>query len=337
MITTTDKAGVAAAQSMIQPFGKVLKPLMIKNGWQKSSPVPPQFMWEGSGHVYVSGYSKESFKEILDMLRSGDQSMQASTPQTSPKPPDNVGANTNGVGPDVLGLRIGTTPEAARTIFKSRILVSDNYKKNYRELFTMLTYNIPAQGVSGPVGEYLSRLQVPDLYVLFTPLPKHEGIVSIRRLVDFPDGKKPTYDSFEKTLAEKYGTPTYYEVGLSVWIYDSNGTLQKHRNKEEMLSCQNKVQQLLAGGGSDWALNYDPNMFGVPVEQCGAVFFSVALKNNMYSKGGGTAVVDGHDTCLVGFDAAIHASKEARALIDRAAAVAGEAAIKKAQQQKPDL
>jgi hypothetical protein len=392
-ITSQDKAGVAAAQSMIQPFGKVLKPIMIKNGWSKDSPAPPQFMWETNGRVYAGSYSKDSFPVILSMLRSGTQTAQASashsrtpasdsasTPNDSsvaetagqpmsaqkngPQPVDEAQTSNNrpmstgsgGSGPDVIGLRIGTTPAEARAIFKSRAPVSDSLRKgySYRERISALSINAPAQGMSGPVpkGKYLNTISVAanldsgsieQLGVAFTPVPGHEGIVSLSRNVSFSAGKKPTYDAFEKTLVEKHGTPTYYTVGLSIWSYDSNGVLQKDRNKEEMLFCENMIERLVAGQfATDWVLSLRQNMFAsVPPEQmpakCGAVFLSV--QPHKYSAGnpGGGALVDVHDTYMVGFDAAIRAWKEARAIIDNASADASAAAIKKGQQRKPDL
>jgi hypothetical protein len=95
-------------------------PTIMKNGWVKDGP-PPQFLWEVNGRVYVSGYSKASFQEILSMLRSGTQAKESSAPpvqqltkaepsqqKSSPSvSPDPGLAGTSKPSPDVLGIKVG--------------------------------------------------------------------------------------------------------------------------------------------------------------------------------------------------------------------------------------
>jgi hypothetical protein len=282
-ITSQDKAGVTAAQSMIHPYGKVLKPLMIKNGWKKDSPVPPQFMWEASGHVYVSGYSKGSFQHILTMLRSDTQTKEASAPPSllpsdqpvstnnessvtettgqlrtaenkNPRPEGNAAVTqsgkasvvSGGTGPDVLGLRIGMSPEETRAVFKSRGWASDGYREVFGELQFSLSGGYP-QAI--PNSKYLALIDgLPidpsnelRLNVEFGPTPAQEGIVLVNRYQGFPPSSKPTLDTFEKALVEKYGTPT--DEGRNNkpltyrWRYDRSGKLIKSTSSMQGLVC----------------------------------------------------------------------------------------------------
>lgn len=69
-----DNKAVQAFNSVINPFGKVLKPIIVKNGWPKGAPAPPQFMWEIKGHVYVGAYSKKNLSRDIEHapLRQSD-------------------------------------------------------------------------------------------------------------------------------------------------------------------------------------------------------------------------------------------------------------------------
>ena len=247
---------------------------------------------------------------------------------------------SGGPGPDVIGLRIGSTPAEARAIFKSRVLVSDSLQKSYTEEVATLGFNIPGQGVSGsvPNGKYLKSLTVnvtPHwLFVDFAPVPGHEGIVSLKRDVAFPDDKKPTYDAFEKTVVEKYGTPTVTTPKRFIWSYDTHGTLQQPvKNTDNINWCEVMASNIVYNI-KNWVLNLGEPTTGVPLEQvsakCGAVFLRITTN----SPGEGGALVTSHNTIMVGFDAGIRASKVAGAIIDKASADASAAAIKKGQQQK---
>lgn len=170
-------------------------------------------------HESVSSSKASSATEATSQLVTAERN--------SPKPADAApesnsvsnSVDSDSSGPDVTGLRIGMTPDQTRPIIKSRVLISDSLQKSYTEKMAALGFNVPAQGVSGavPNGKYLNALTVDggsdvitrhQLAVVFAPVPGHEEIVSVRREVVFPADKKPNYDVFEKTLTEKYGTPT---------------------------------------------------------------------------------------------------------------------------------
>jgi hypothetical protein len=394
-IKADDKKTILAFNSVVEPLKNVLLPTMVKNGWLTTGP-PPQFMWETNGRVYVSGgYSKKLVQDVLSVLRSGTQTKEAnvaplrppasdlgssrdgsSTAETTgqvksaenknPAPAGDTPASdsgsksggSGGLGPDVLGLRIGTTPPEARAIFKSRILVSDSLRKMYQEYSKTLVFeDSPGQHVPLPNGNYLNSLKTggsPDgvsmhgLSVAFAPVPGHEGIVSLTRQVVFPEGKKPTVDAFEKTLFEKYGTPTYSDPESRqsyLWSYDSNGTLQKPGFIKDIGYCgsaerwaRDNLDQNRDGG--DWVFVLsglgDPKFEQLPA-RCGAILLHVWTDFDGIRYAGPSTLIKGHYVSMQGYDAAIRALKVAGAIIDKAQAEASAAAIKKGQKQKPDF
>jgi hypothetical protein len=128
-------------------------------------------------------------------------------PAFSATKPDGTSGSS---GPDMLGLRIGTTPAEARAIFKSRILVSDDLRQAYREVSATLGYFAQGDIAPLPNGKYLQTITLVDnsWLVALAPVPGHEGIQSIIRIVSYLQGSQPTLDVVEKTLVEKYGPPT---------------------------------------------------------------------------------------------------------------------------------
>ena len=182
------------------------------------------------------------------------------------------------------------------------------------------------------------------IFVAFSPIPGHEEIVSVSRKVTFPQGQKPTYDVFTKALVEKYGTPTQTARNKFLWVYDHNGALRKPNKDVSTMNCESVITQFEIDTHSvttGWAISLNDLRYGMTLERmiayCGAVHVAVELAVLVAAANSGDSLVDGHGTKLVGFDAGIRASKEARALIDKAATIATEAAIKKGQQQKPEF
>jgi hypothetical protein len=379
-----DNKAIEAVKSVVQPFGKVLKPIMIKNGWSKDSPAPPQFMWETNGHVYVGRYYKNSFPEILSMLRAGSQTTQPSAPPSrtsahdsastiketsatestgqlmsaekiTPEPVENAtttnsgstSARNGGSGPDVVGFRIGMTPDEARAIFKSNILVSDELRKSYKEQ-RMIMPTLPSKKYLNSIRAGRDRdLQARhQLHASFSPVPGHEEIVSVWRGVTFPRDQKPVYNVVMKALVEKYGTPTNsYGTKVFSWVYDRNGALHSPDNKDPNSFCRTGFLNLGAEQSNTmWSYMfneaYTTQRFNMTSEQviatCGAVYIYVEI-DYPYASITGDALVDGQNTTMVGYDAALRGAKEAKALTDKASEAANTAAIKKGQQQKPEF
>jgi hypothetical protein len=381
-----DNKAIQAVSSVVGPFGKVLKPIMIKNGWPKA-PAPPQFMWETNGRVYAGRYSKNSFPEILSMLRSGTQTAQASAPpsrtpahesvstnkestatettgqlmaaeKNSPNPAGDASARNSGsqavgsggLGPDVLGLRIGMSPAEVRAIFKSRILVSEELRKQFAEIFNPLTFNAEAQGLRSepvPNGKYLSMLgtsgrhehSAQEFRATFGPVPEQERLIYFYRSVILGNDNAPTFNIMEKTLVEKYGTPTNSERRYKhyfSWVYDNNGTLYKAGDIKDSTTLK-MCRDIATKFGSSLP---DFTDYGVVLKfedfpaRCGATLLDVQLDLNGDSA---DSLVKSHSTTMTGFNMAVHESKISKAISDKAASAASAAAIKNGQQQKPEF
>jgi hypothetical protein len=392
-----------AVKSVVEPFGKILKPAIIENGWNKKSAAPPQFMWETNGRVYVSGYSKQTFQDILSAVRSGAQTKEASgaplrppaadelssasaatteqamgPDQKSAKAAGDVMASSSGskagstamAGPDVIGLRIGTTPAEAREIFKARDypLASKNTPNRgieiYREDVETLAFTLPGSHPQPiPSMRYVARLYAeftedwtgPEaerahhrLAVVFSPVPGHEGVVSLRRHEDLPARKRPTAQSFENTLVEKYGTPTEWDPRFPAiyrWRYDTDGKQAKRTPSTRFVNCPapapdvaissldslesatRRVENLRQGLGTKFT-QPDP---------CGSILVEVILAFEGVNYAGPGTLVRSYQIDMIGYDATLRALTSATAIIEKAQATANDAAMKKAQQQKPDL
>jgi len=255
---------------------------------------------------------------------------------------------SDGSGPDILGLRIGTTPDEAREIFKSRILVSDDLRQAYREVSASLEYFAQGDIAPLPNGLYLQHIALGDnsWLVAFEPVPGHERIQSIMRTVSYLQGSQPTLDVFEKTLVEKYGPPTGdfrrpspddrtagQELGNTFyWSYDRNGRLRKPGSGKVGRCLQRSFW--FRGGGTVNITHGDPEVANLPA-QCGAIFLSFKIKLEDNLNPGPDTLVSSYEEYMMGFDAIIRAWKEARAIINKAQADARAAAIKKEQEQKP--
>lgn len=279
--------------------------------------------------------------------------------KNSPKPEGNAAVATSGsapaasggTGPDIMGLRIGMTGDEARAIFKSRILVSDDLRQAYRESSATLGFIDGGSLVSVPNGKYLQDMAVRRnptnswWSVGFEPVPGHERIQSIMWQIAYPRDNYPTFDVFEKTLAEKYGPPTgdfrrpsavdrARARGINsmfYWIYDSNGTLRipGSGNVSECLPWRGINDSALVGPIETQTLEPDFSA------KCGAIFFTVYMMLEDPLNPGPKTLVTGHETRMTGFDAALHGAKVAGAIIGKIQTDAKEAAIKKGQQQKP--
>jgi hypothetical protein len=274
----------------------------------------------------------------------------------------------------VIGLRIGTTPAEARAIFKSHGFGSSTKSANrtidqYNEDLPTLVFRLPGQPPQPvPTAKYIGWIhgltrdihkgpEVRDVYgesadhevsILFGPVPGKEGIISLSRMVSIPASKEPTVDIFEKTLVEKYGTPTEKPSSqIYLWVYESNGTLRKPSSStppRSVFTCPRDfvdtpanialyltnlqtIQEFKQGLG---------NKSSYP-DGCGAIQVQVVLGFEGGIHVGPGTLVNGYNTKMTGFDATISALDAAKAIIDKAQADASGAAIKKGQQQKPVL
>jgi len=71
--------------------------------------------------------------------------------------------------------------------------------------------------------------------------------------------------------------------------------------------------------------------------KCGAIFLEVVLGFEGFNYAGPGTLIKNHTTHMTGLDATIRALDAAKGIVDKAQAEASGAAIKKGQQQKPEL
>ena len=256
-----------------------------------------------------------------------------------------------GSGPDVVGLRIGMTPDEARAIFKSRISVTEELRLNENK--ATLAFLLPGSlSQAVPNSDFIAIMWVQgkgkdglmrSVRVNLAPVPGHEEIVSVYRMEPIEASKKITFDAFEKLLIEKYGgPPTYTPPGntLLYWIYGKDGSLLKPGTKSFTAECVQADQRMQNAGVLD--LDNDSKMRLAPsfkqlAAQCGATYLSLGMQFDGGVYAGPGTLVNGYLTHLIGFEAASRAANDSNAIIEKAQADASAAAIKKGQQQKPDL
>lgn len=282
---------------------------------------------------------------------SGQRTSTVVTPAGEVSTSDSVAASVwNGsVGPDVIGLRIGTMPADARAILKSRVLISDGMRKGYKETSRTLTWKVPGRGINVPVpnGQSIESFVVNgghddqsphDFTVWFSAVPGQERLLALRRSDTLYGDKRPTLGSFEKTLFEKYGTPVYRQEPTtgttSIWSYNSNGKLQSLGSEKDVAYCL----QIIVGGMqnvlSSW--NWNDQEFEQASDRCGAAILIVSMAFDSKYVGQDT-LIRNYQVRMEGFAAALHAGKVARGIIDKEQVIANEALIKKGQQQKPEF
>lgn len=256
--------------------------------------------------------------------------------------PINNDRSSEGVGPDVFGLRIGMTPDKAREIFKSRVLISDHLRKTYKETAMVLRSN----ELRGPVPntQFISRFETDaykddttrrSFYTLFTPDPGHNGIAAVDRDETLTGSNRPTLGAFEKTLLDKYGTPTHKDSGRYYWSYDSDGTLRKPGAIKDIRHCAGIMAPGTRDRKNEWILFRLPRTERskqLPAE-CGDIFLGVTVPLDR----GRETLIDGYAIGMIGVAASIHAFEEAKTLIDKADEEGSAAAIKKGQQQKSEF
>jgi hypothetical protein len=176
------------------------------------------------------------------------------------------------------------------------------------------------------------------LTIFFGPVPGQEGIVLLNRTEYLPASKRQTFDAFAKTLVKKYGPPTELlpgSPGTYRWRYDSNGTLRKPTPATSFVGCPR-----LRPGGVEFQSLGSPLMiqeYNQAAPRCGAIFLEVAMGFENFNYAGPATLIKNYTTHMTGLDATIRAYDAAKGIVDKAQAEASGAAIKKGQQQKPEL
>ena len=261
-------------------------------------------------------------------------------------------------GPDVIGLRIGMTPDQAREMFKSHGFGSSTKSPkrpfdSYSEGSNRLTFVLPGQApqpvpntkyvaqISGVINDtkYPATENAGELLtIFFGPVPGQEGIVLLNRTEYIPASKKPTVDVFAKSLVEKYGPPTELlpdSSGIYRWRYDSNGTLRKPAPATSFVGCPR-----LRPGVVEFQPLGSPLMiqeYKQSASRCGAIFLEVAVGFEGFNYAGPGTLIKNYTTHMTGLDATIRALDAAKGIVDKAQTEASGAVIKKGQQQKVSL
>ena len=305
--------------------------------------------------VDTSGSEKTHGQKLASANVSGFPDQRSETidspaahPATSKLGSRSVGGG--GSGPDVIGLRIGMTPDQARQKFKSHGFGSSAKSPNrpydsYTESSNSLTYNLPGQAPQPvPHTKYVAQIsgaireiKVPAtensgdvLTIFFGPIPGEGGIVLLNRTEYLPASKRPTVAAFEKTLVEKYGTPTELQPGspgIYRWRYDRSGTLHKPAPATSFVGCPR-----LKPGVVEFQPVRSPLMiqeYKLAVPKCGAIFLEVDLGFADFKYTGPGTLIKNYTTHMTGLDATIHALDAAKEIVDKAQAEASAVAVKK--------
>ena len=309
----------------------------------------------GSGKPYSQKPASANASRSPDR-RSNTIDSPAGDAVTSKSGSKSVGSG--GSGPDVIGLRIGMAPDQAREMFKSHGFGSSTKSPNrpfdsYAEGSNTLTFSLPGQAPQPvPNTKYVARISgvINDtkypatessgglLTVFFGPAPGQEGIVLLNRTEYIAASKKPTFNASAKALVEKYGTPTELlpdSPGIYRWRYDSNGTLRKPTPAASFAGCPR-----LRPGVVEFQPLGSPLMiqeYKQLAPRCGAIFLEVVLGFEGFNYAGPGTLIKNYTTHMTGLDATIRALDAAKGIVDKAQAEASGAAIKKGQQQKPEL
>jgi len=308
-----------------------------------------------------SGKPNSQMPASANVSRSPDQRSN-----TIDSPAGNAATSTSGSksvwsggsGPDVIGLRIGMTPNQAREKFKSHGFGSltksrDRPFDSYAEGSNRLAFSLPGQAAQpvpntnyvAQISGVISGVKFPAtensgdvLTIFFGPIPGQEGIVLLNRTEYIPASKRLTFDAFAKTLVKKYGPPTELlpdSPGTYRWRYDSNGTLRKPTPATSFVGCPR-----LRPGGVEFQSLGSPLMiqeYNQAAPRCGAIFLEVAMGFEGFNYAGPATLIKNYTTHMTGLDATIRAYDAAKGIVDKAQAEASGAAIKKGQQQKPEL
>jgi len=286
-----------------------------------------------------------------------NQSKPAEQPSTAADTiPDPTEADLSaGKGPDAIGLRVGMTPGQARSIVKARGFPTTS--PGYNALFKTLAVTNPKNGLLQPIAgaDYIdsinsarnSRTSSDDyeshsVHVSFAPVPHHQDVVAIFVGNNWAGNKRPAFDTFEKAIIEKYGTPTFSSKGngyvVFQWGYDTNGAPMKPGSfKDKKFGCE-ELQKLNETGSNYGGFVLDVVGYKYPTvsketlaAQCAPIFAGMQL---WYDR---NLLVNSQNTRIINIDASLRALHAARAIMSKAQAGVNDAATQQGRQQKPDL
>lgn len=285
------------------------------------------------------------------------------TPVTKP---DTQQADTSGelnrvsgkgvYGPDIMGMQIGmTAPEAIKFLSSKGFEINkepssmdmNDKHKNKKEDLPYLMKIFALTKTPYPVKEN-------EISIMFTPLSGRERTMSIFRKVSFPDGKQPTWDTFIKSVFEKYGSPTYEhsilfkgikEPANYWWLFDKNGVPLKpdpafakaFANGADRLTCfapltTHRGEQLYTYS-MDEIIKIDHSL----PASCGGIYIQMTGLGFVGKFTGGNTLVKNYWISMDSYDEYMGSAKEARELLDGIHAKENKRAVEIGKEQKPDL
>jgi len=174
-------------------------------------------------------------------------------------------------GPDLLGIRVGMTPEEALSILKSRAP-----KEKWQTVSVKLQFdNSKGQRAYVPNGTFRAVLRnnvehsaLNQYGVYLTPIPGKERVAGVFRSQNFGNDR-PLHDQVIAGLIEKYGKPSWrtlpgYPEKL-IWAFDADGNPRSlgignsNADKAGGFPCTSAVVLPRAGAVDvGWSVNYVP-------------------------------------------------------------------------------
>ncbi|HKO31104.1 MAG TPA: hypothetical protein VJU54_08185 [Nitrospiraceae bacterium] len=301
----------------------------------------------GSGKPHSQKLASANIRHSSDK-RSSTIDPPAASAATSKSGSRSVGSG--GSGPDVIGLRIGMTPDQARQRFKSHGFGSSTKSPNrpfdsYTESSNTLTFTLPGQAPQpvphtkyvAQISGAISDIRIPAtensgdvVTIFFGPIPGEGGIVLLNRTEYLPASKRPTVAAFAKTLVEKYGTPTEMQPGspgIYRWRYDSSGTLYKPTPATSFVGCPRLKPGIVEFQPARSSLMMQEYKQSVP--KCGAIFLEVDVGFADFKYAGPETLIKNYTIHITGLDATIRALEAAKEIVDKIQAEASAVAIKK--------
>jgi hypothetical protein len=217
--------------------------------------------------------------------------------------------------PDVLGIRLGMSPDEARLILKKQ-----GFPLKPSDVSEISIEGLPNSRHIASIATYSKPLGTISLYFSAPPTPS--GVIRLDRSVEYDRAAvdAPSEDNLLKALNEKFGNPTITEPGQRgrtylIWMWTADG--------KPSPDTVHKLCRNLAGSGGPAATTVEPNVQRAAKEGC--AWYVVV---NYQTEGG---VVKGFLQFLM-FDYA-GAAAASKATVQ----AAGEKILDRANKQKPAL
>jgi hypothetical protein len=177
-----------------------------------------------------------------------------------------LAGGASAAGPDLLGIRVGMTPEEALSILKARAP-----KEKWQTVKLKLKFNNARQQFAYvPNGEFRAVIEnnrdraasALNQYSLhLTPTPGNERVAAFCRVQNFGQ-ERAVFNDVIAGLIEKYGKPSFRDKnypGKLIWAFDANGKpqplgLSNYIANHAGFPCTNSLSLVDTG----WGVKYEP-------------------------------------------------------------------------------